>query len=75
MANRFSMNTAHTLIGQYDADVDDDLRVIQQIELSAQKKRAELDALQERWYKRTEKLSKRGNYKITPGYDWRGVFC
>ena len=72
MATRFHSDT--DLVG-YGVNVEEDVRVIRQIEERARKLHNQLYKLEQRWYKRTEQLAKRQGVNIVVAYDFGDSLC
>ena len=71
------IETINGLKGVYSVDVDDDIRVIWDIEAKARKLQVALDRLNDRWENRTEKMAKnvyRANREVINfGYDFDDI--
>jgi hypothetical protein len=60
MAYRLSTFTSHDRIpGTFSANIEDDARVIKNLEARGRELRAQLDRIEERWAMRVEKLGTR----------------
>ena len=67
------------LSGFGSAEVDDDIRVMRNIEERARTLRAQLDKLEDRWHRRSEKLCSRKlpliEEEIVMSYDFRDALA
>ena len=74
MATR--VNNLNELVGKYNANIDEDVRVMKNIERQAKNLQSTMDRLQERWEARSQKLMSRRlptNEKLWIAHDWSDV--
>ena len=71
------IETINEFKGVYSVDVDDDIRVIKDIEVQTLKLQDAINSLQDRWWSRTEKFAKNvykaNKENITFNYDHNDI--